>query len=60
MSPHVRREGDAAKEPDPTASTAPGAGETTCPTCDGSGKVRGATCKTCGGSGVILEEVGGA
>ena len=69
MSPHVRREGGDAREPDPTASMAPGdeapqgtlgAGENICPTCNGSGKVDGATCQTCAGSGVVIEEIGGA
>jgi DnaJ-class molecular chaperone len=60
MSPHVRKEGGDTSGQDPTAGTAPGAGETTCPICDGTGKVRGATCKNCGGTGVVTEETGGA
>jgi hypothetical protein len=69
MSPHVSRQSGDASDQDPTASMAPGdeapqgtpgAGENICPTCGGSGKVKGATCETCAGSGVVIEEVGGA
>ena len=69
MSPHVSRQGGDARDPDPTASMAPGdeapkgapgAGENICPACGGSGKLDGATCKTCAGTGVVIEEVGGA
>ena len=68
MSPHVDKGGEMSG-PDPTADMAPGdeapqgtpgAGENICPTCNGSGKVKGATCATCAGSGVVIEEVGGA
>ena len=69
MSPHVRREGGDARDPDPTADMAPGdeapqgtpgAGANICPACGGSGKLDGATCPTCAGTGVVIEEVGGA
>ena len=69
MSPHVSRQGGDASDRDPTANMAPGdeapqgtpgAGENICPTCSGSGKVKGATCETCAGSGVVIAEVGGA
>ena len=68
MSPHVAGGGDKTGG-DPTANMAPGdeaspgtpgAGEAICPTCNGSGKVKGATCKTCAGTGVVVEGVGGA
>ena len=72
MSPHVDSGGREAKRTsanDLTADMAPGdeapqgtpgAGENICPTCSGSGKVKGATCQTCAGTGVVIEEVGGA
>jgi RecJ-like exonuclease len=68
MSPHVRGGGETSDR-DPTANMAPGdeapqgtpgAGENICPTCNGTGRVKGATCETCAGSGVVIEEVGGA
>jgi flavin-binding protein dodecin len=37
-----------------------GAGENICPTCSGSGEIRGRRCATCGGSGIVIEAVGGA
>ena len=53
MSPHVA--GSGKSDRDPTANS-----ETVCPTCNGSGKVKGATCATFGGTGMVTEEVGGA
>jgi flavin-binding protein dodecin len=38
----------------------PGAGENICPTCGGSGEMRGRQCPTCAGKGFVVEAVGGA
>jgi RecJ-like exonuclease len=39
---------------------APGAGETICPTCSGSGRVEDEACPDCDGRGTVLKAIGGA
>jgi RecJ-like exonuclease len=36
------------------------AGENTCPTCAGTGRLAEGSCPTCGGTGAIIEVVGDA
>ncbi len=38
---------------------APGAGETICYACSGSGRLEGQPCATCGGTGKVIEAVSG-
>lgn len=38
----------------------PGTGENICPTCGGSGEVKGRSCQNCGGTGYVVEAIGGA
>ena len=37
----------------------PGTGETVCPSCGGSGNLKGQTCPECNGSGRVVGGVGG-
>ena len=37
----------------------PGAGETLCPDCAGSGRIGSRECQTCGGTGKVVEGIGG-
>lgn len=37
----------------------PGTGETICPSCGGSGRLRGGTCPECAGRGKIVRGIGG-
>ncbi|HEX6290628.1 MAG TPA: hypothetical protein VFZ66_15670 [Herpetosiphonaceae bacterium] len=38
----------------------PGAGESICPDCGGSGQRNDQPCPTCGGTGVVTQGIGGA
>ncbi len=49
--------------PNPGDEAAPGAaqtGETTCPECGGTGRVRDEGCPNCGGTGRVVQIVGDA
>jgi hypothetical protein len=45
---------------DEAAPGTPGAGESVCPVCRGSGRSGDGPCENCGGSGRIIEGIGGA
>jgi hypothetical protein len=38
----------------------PGTGESLCPDCSGTGKLKGKECATCGGTGRVIQGIGGA
>lgn len=44
---------------DALPADAPGAGETVCYACSGSGRLEGEPCPTCGGTGKVIEAVSG-
>jgi hypothetical protein len=44
---------------DEAAPGAPGAGESVCRRCGGSGRDQGAPCPECGGTGKVIEGIGG-
>ena len=54
------RPGSAMAPGDEAPPGTPGTGETTCPRCDGSGRIDGARCGHCDGAGRIIAGVGGA
>jgi hypothetical protein len=63
--PRAPSEGDRpnAAEPMAPGDEAPagtrGTGETVCPACGGSGRLRGGTCPQCAGRGKIVQGIGG-